>query len=210
MRVGWVGHDVVQISRDRAHVLGDRPLVIVQHDDETLRLRLDVIERLVADAAGECGVAGHDHDVLIPACQIAPDRHPEAGGERGPGVARAIDVMFAFGAKEKPVEPFVLSHGVDAIEPAGKHLVDVTLVADVEDKLVVRGGEDAVERDRQLDHAEVRTEMAAGFRKHLDQGVAHFLRELRQAFLRQCLDVGGGSDPVEQAGGFQRGRLRRD
>ena len=75
----------------------------------------------------------------------------------------------------------------DAIEPAGKHFVDVTLVADVEDKLVLRRVENAMQRDGQLDHAEIRPEMAAGLREHLDQLVAHFLRELRQVFFRAAL-----------------------
>ena len=79
---------------------------------------------------------------------------------------------------------------MNAIEPAGKHLVDVALVADVENELVARGSEDAMERDRELDHAEIRAEMAAGLREHFDQLVAHLLRELRETFLGQRLHVG--------------------
>ena len=50
---GRVRDDVVQVGGNRADVFRDRPLVVVEHDDEALRLRLDVVERLVADAAGE-------------------------------------------------------------------------------------------------------------------------------------------------------------
>ena len=39
VRIGRIGDDVVQVSRDRADVFGDRPLVVVQDDDEALRLR---------------------------------------------------------------------------------------------------------------------------------------------------------------------------
>ncbi len=67
MRVGRIGHDVVKVGGDRADVLRDRPLVVVQDDDEALGLRLNVVQRLVADAAGEGGVARHHDDVLIPA-----------------------------------------------------------------------------------------------------------------------------------------------
>ena len=95
----------------------------------------------------------------------------------------------------------------NAIEAPGKHLVDVALVADVEDKLVLWRVENAVQRDRQLDHTEIRTEMAAGLREHLDQFIAHFLRELREAFLRQRFDVRRGMNPIEQTR-FLR-RLRR-
>ena len=45
--------DVVQVAGDRADVFRDRPFVVVQDDDEAFRLRLGVVERLVADSAGE-------------------------------------------------------------------------------------------------------------------------------------------------------------
>ena len=67
VRIGRIGHDVVQVARDRADVLGDRPLVVVQDDDEALGLRPNVVQRFVADAAGEGRIARHDDDVFVPA-----------------------------------------------------------------------------------------------------------------------------------------------
>ena len=90
------------------------------------------------------------------AAQIAADRHAEAGRQRRPRVARAVAIVLAFGAQQKAVQPFVLPHRRDAIEPPGKHLVHVALMADVEDELVLRRFENAMQRDRQLDHAEIR------------------------------------------------------
>ena len=46
--------------------------------------------------------------------------------------------------------------------PAGEDLVRIGLVADVPDDAVVRRVEDVVQRDRQLDRAEVRRQVAAG------------------------------------------------
>src|ERR1041385_5687547 len=111
---------------------------------------------------------------------------------------RAIDVVLALGAEEETVQPFILSHGVNAIEPASEHLMHVALMTDIEDELVVRGGEAAVQRNGQLDHAEIRAEMAASLRKHLDQLVAHFLRKLRETFLRQRFHVGGRLNSLKQ------------
>ena len=195
VRVGRMGGDVVEVGRDGADVLGDRPLVVVEDDDEALGLRPNVVQRLVADAAGEGGIARDDDDVLVPASQVAPDGHAEGGGQGGAGVARAVAIVLAFGAEEEAVQALVLAHRVNALAPAGEHLVDVALVADVEDELVLRRVENAMQRDGQLDHAEVRPEMAAGLREHLDQFIAHFLRELREAFLRQGFDVGRRMDP---------------
>ena len=124
---------------------------------------------------------------------------PSAGGESGAGVPGAVAIVFAFGAQEKAVQSLVLPHRADAIEPAGKHFVDVTLMADVEDKFVLGRIEDAMQRNGQFDDAEIRPEMSAGLRKNLDERFAHFLRELRQVLFAQRFDVRGRTDAIEQS-----------
>ena len=53
------------------------------------------------------------------------------------------------------------------LAPAGQDLVRIGLVADVPDDAVVRRVEDVVQRDRQLDRAEVRRQVAAGLRRRV-------------------------------------------
>jgi hypothetical protein len=89
-----------------------------------------------------------------------------------------------------------LSHRPDPIQPPGKHFMDVTLVADIEDKLVLRRFEDPMERNGQLDHSEVRAEVAAGLRQHFDQFVADFLGKLRQFLFVERLDIRWRMDPI--------------
>jgi len=76
--------------------------------------------------------------------------------------------MFTFSAEEKAVQSLVLAHGVNAIESAGKHLVNVALVTDVEDEPVVRRVENAMKRNGQLDHTEIGSEMTTGLREYFD------------------------------------------
>ena len=140
--------DAVKVIGNRADVFSDRPFVVVQHNDESLRLHANVVQRLVTDPAGERRVARHHHHILVAASQIAPDCHSQSGGERGPGVPRTVTIVLAFRAQEKSVQSLVLPHRADPIEPAGKHFVDVTLMAHVEDKSVFRRFENAMERDR--------------------------------------------------------------
>ena len=61
-----------------------------------------------------------------------------------------------------------------------------------------------MERDRELDHAQIRAEMTAGLRKHFDQLVAHFLCELRQTFLGQRFHVGRRTNSLEERRGGHR------
>ncbi len=58
-----------------------------------------------------------------------------------------------------------------------------------------------MERDRQFDHAEVWSKVAAGLRKHFDELVAHFLGELWQIFFRQRFDIGGRMNSIKQTRG---------
>ena len=84
------------------------------------------------------------------------------------------------------------------LEAPGKHFVHVALVADVHDDTVTRGIEHAMQRNRQLSHSEVRSEMPAGLRENLDQLIAYFLRELRQILFTKRFDVGWRTDSIEQ------------
>src|SRR6187401_25973 len=97
---------------------------------------------------------------------------------------RAVAIMFAFGAEEKAIQTLVLPHRVNAIETAGKHLVNVPLVTDVEDESVLGRVENAMKRNGQLDHTEIGSEMTASLRKDFDELIAHFLRQLGKALLR--------------------------
>ena len=87
---------------------------------------------------------------------------------------------------------------VEAIEPAGKNLVNVGLVADVEEDAVSGRVEDGVERERQFDNAEIGTEMAAGFRKRLDEECANFLSQVRHLRGVESLEVGRRLDRLKQ------------
>ena len=89
--------------------------------------------------------------------------HAERGGEGGAGVTRAVAVMFALAAEQEAVQSLVLADRGKAIESAGEELVDIALVADIEEELVARRVEDSVQGECEFHNAEVRAEMAAGF-----------------------------------------------
>src|SRR6267154_56031 len=113
-------------------------------------------------------------------------------------MAGAIAIMFAFGSQKKTIEAAVLPHRGKAIETPGKYLVDITLVTYVHDKSVSRCVENAMQRDGQFDHAEIRTKMPASLRKDSDQLIANFLRQLRQILFAQRFDIRGRQRPVAQ------------
>jgi len=78
-------------------------------------------------------------------------------------MARAVGIVGGFRTQQEAVESLIGADGVDARRASGQHFVDVPLVRHIKDQLVGGGGKNPVQGDGQLDDAEVRAEMAAGF-----------------------------------------------
>src|SRR5438552_13925081 len=162
MRMSRIPHDAVQVISYRADVFRDRPLIVVKHDYETLRVRFYVVECFIADPARERGVSRYHNDVLVPTAEVASNRHAERSGKRRPRMTRAVAVVLTLGAQKKTVESAELAHRIKTIEPAGKHLVDVSLMTDVHNESVVRRVKNPVQGNRQFNHAEIWAQMSSG------------------------------------------------
>ena len=96
------------------------------------------------------------------ALQLGGQRHAQRGRDRGRRMRGAEGVVLAFVAARKAADAAELAQRVHALAPAGQDLVRVGLVAHVPDQPVVRRVEDVVQRDRQLDRAQVARQVAAG------------------------------------------------
>jgi len=70
-------------------------------------------------------------------------------------MARTVAVVLALATKKKAVEPLVLTDRRKAVESSGQKLVDITLVAHIENELVLGRIENPVQGNRELDHPEV-------------------------------------------------------
>ena len=114
---------------------------------------------------------------------------------------RALDdVVLGLRALGVAGQPALLAEPAEVLPP-GQQLVHVGLVAGVEDDRVARRVEDPVDRDRQLDDAEVRAEVTAGLRDFGDQEVrisAGELIELRRT-RRVASRSRGSVNVLEQA-----------
>ena len=74
----------------------------------------------------------------------------------------AIAVVIALGAEHEAIKSFILTNRMDLVPTPRQHLVHVGLMADVENELILRGVEDTVQRDRELNNAKIRAEVTAG------------------------------------------------
>ena len=101
--------------------------------------------------------------MLFAAGEIARDGHAQGGGKRCAGVSSAVGVVLALGAQHEAVQSAGLADGLEALAASGKQLVNVGLMADIEDKPVGGSVEDVVHGECQFDDAEIWTKVTRRF-----------------------------------------------
>ena len=193
-----VRHDAVQITGDGAHVEVDRPLIVVEHDDQTPCLLGNVVEGLERDSVGKGGVAGHGDHVLVTAGHIPRHCHAQGRGKRGSRMPGAVAVVLAFRAQHEPVQPPGLADGFKAVEAPGEQLVNVSLVADVKEDLVGRCVKDGMKGQCEFHHAQVGAQVATGLGKGLDQDGPNLIRQFGHFCGLQPLEIGGRFNRLQQ------------
>ena len=149
-------------------------------------------DRLEGDAAGHRAVADHRDDVpvlAVPAAHRLLDADRVA--DRGRGVAGAHDVVLGLEDRAERREALVLADRLQLIAAAGEDLVRVGLMADVPEDLVARRVEQRVQRDGDLDRAEVRAEVPADLTDGVDDVLADLSGDLLQLFVAEAVKVLG-------------------
>ena len=184
---------------DGADVGRDAVLVVVEHDDQAPAQFADVVQPLEGHAARERAVADHRDDVVLLALQVARHGESQRRRKRGAAVTGAERIVFALDAPRVAGDSAERAQRVELGVAAGHQLVRVGLMPDVPHDAVVRGFEDAVERERQLDDAEIGRQVPGAPRHGLDDGVPDLSRELQDLRAVQRLQVGRRMDRIEQA-----------
>ena len=175
--------------------------VVVEHDDDLAAAVAEVVEGLVGHAAGHRAVAddGHDVAMVVDAGVAGAGQAVGVGQDRG-GVGVLHVVVAALLPARVAGEPAGLAQLREAGLAPGDDLVDVGLVAGVPQDGVEGRLEHPVERERQLDRAEVGAEMPAGVGHGLHDEVTDLAGQLVELGVREPLQVGGLVDGVEDHG----------
>ena len=129
---------------------------------------------------------------------VAGDREPVRVAHRGGGMAVLDEVVLGLDPRRVPGHPAALAEPAEAVEPPGDQLVHVALVAGVPHDRVAGRVEDPVERQGQLDRAQVGAEVPAVDRDRVDEHVADLLRERAQLVVVESAQRLGSVDCFEQ------------
>ena len=191
------GTQVGERAIDAAAVGRDRPLVVVDHNDQAAAELDGVVQALEGKAAGEGPVADDGHHVVRLTREVACRGEAAGEADRGRGVAHREEVMLGLPGVGEARGLRVASGVEKRRRAAGEHLVRIGLMRDVEDDFVVRGLEDAVQGDGQLDRGEVGASVPADRRGALDDCRAHLVREGRERGGGEGTDALGRVDVLE-------------
>src|SRR5690349_13646165 len=93
------------------------------------------------------------------------------------GIERIVIALFPLA---EPAQPAVLPKGMELLPSAREQLVGIALIAGVPDDLVSGRIQQIMQRDRQLHHAEVRSQMSADRGDRADDLFTNLLRQRRK------------------------------
>ena len=183
-----------QVLVQRTHWRADRHVVVVEDHQQVGQAhtvgRPAVIEGLEGHAAGQSPVADHRHRAAALALEFGRMGHAQGRGDRCRRVTGTECVVLAFDAARKTADAAQLLERGHRLAPAGEDLVRVGLVAHVPDDAVVRGVEHIVQRNRQLDRAQVGRQVAAGLAHRAQHEAAQFVGQALEFAARQATQVG--------------------
>ena len=159
----------------------------------------DVIQRLERNAVGQRRVAENGHHLLVGAAFVARGGNTQGRRQGRARMRRAVTIVGTLGSQREPVQPVRQPHGMETVFASGEQFVNVRLMTDVPNELVFGRVKHSMERECQLDHAEVWPQMPAVPGEHRDQLVPDFFGELRELVHRQFLDVGRMINHVQKS-----------
>ena len=112
----------------------------------------------------------------------------------------SVAVVLRFSAQHETVQSARRANGVELLAPAGEQFVDVGLMADVEQKVILGGVEDVMQRKGELNNAQIRSQMPAGFGQNRDQLFTDFTCELLQLCQGKPLHIARRVDSIQNGG----------
>ena len=128
----------------------------------------NIVQRLKRNPVRQRRVAKDGDHIFVAAALIPRHGHAQSA-ERAVPCGRPVAIVFTFTAEGEAVQTVRGAQGVEAVLPTRQQFVDVSLVANIPDEFILRRCEDLMEREGQLDHPQVRSQVPAMLGQLRDQ-----------------------------------------
>ena len=172
-------HDSGQMVVERADILGDGHLVVVEDHQHVFMDVAGVVERLKSHPRCDGAITDHRNDLAAQPFTLGGNRHTECGTDGGAGVADGEHVVLALATPGEGVQTIFLTDGVDLVTASGQDLVGIGLMAHVPDQPIERGVVDVVQGHGQFDRAEPGGKVSAGAADRAQQIFAQLVAQHR-------------------------------
>ena len=145
---------VTQMLHERANIVRDGHLVVVQDDDHGRLSLADIVQSLERHAAGKRRIADERDDLLVGTRQIAGLRQAERHRKRVGCVPGIMNVVGAFAGLREAGKAPVGAQRAEVLQASGDQLVRIRLMPHIEHDLILGAIEQAVQSQDNLDRAQ--------------------------------------------------------
>jgi len=180
-RIELARHQARKVAIQGTDRRRDRHVVVVQHHQQVdVIVHAGIVHGFESHAGGHRSVADDGNGVAVFALDLGGQGHAECGGNRGRGMRGAEGVVRTLAAAREARDAILLAQHGHLVAPAGEYLVRISLVADVPHDAIFRRVEHVVQRNGQLDRAEIGRQVAAGLRHGIEHVLAQLVCQLLQ------------------------------
>ena len=145
-----------------AHVFANGHLIVIEHNHNRLPAVSGIVQPLIGHAAGCCTIAHQGNHLIRLLLQRSCPCHAQGNGHGAGSMTRHKGIGNAFLRLGEAGHPAKLAQGGKILPPSGEELVDIGLMPYVKHQTVLCGVVYGFQCHRQLHHAQVACQMAAG------------------------------------------------
>lgn len=169
-----------QVLIKTAVIFGNGHFVVIDHYDQVRSHFTGIAQAFICLSSAERSVAYHGDDIFGIPLQISGLSKTAGQADRGGRMSDRKGIVFAL-LRIGITRNLIVSGRVEerCVTP-GQHLVYITLVRNVVHHLIFRRIEHIMQRNRRLDHAEVRADMTAVRTQFSQQGLTDFAGQIVQ------------------------------
>ena len=188
---------IAQMAHEGAHGLGDGHAVVVEDDDHAGLILADMVEGLEGHTARERRIAYHGNDVVGASLHVAGFGKAHSDRKAVGSMSRRMGVVRTFVGVGKTGEAVELAQGLELVAATGEKLVGISLMAHIENDLVIGAVEQRMQGNDDFHGAKARSEVTARLRGHLNHLFAQFPTEDLELIVGKALHVGRALDHIE-------------
>ena len=152
---------VAHVATQRTHVGINRHVIVVEHDNQVIRIGRGIVDALKGQSAADAGVTDDgNHLAAGVMLQLGGNRHSQRCRDGIRGMACSERVILALGGIGKTAQAVQLAVVVKLVATTGQYLVGIGLMAHVPHQAVVGRVEHVVQRHDDFHGAHTRGEVA--------------------------------------------------